>query len=99
MATAKKPVEPKPQITLIEALQALIEKHGSQANAAVETGINKTYFSRMVNGIKDWPSDETLVSLGLRRNVSYSLTLALKTVKQPPWLPMKLMANPAFVWI
>jgi len=77
MATAKKPVEPKPQISLLEAMTTLIEKHGSQAEAARETGINKTYFSRLVNGIKDWPSDETLVALGLRRNVSY------EWIKQP----------------
>lgn len=80
MATAKTPkapAEPKPQITLLEALNYLTEKHGSQAEAARQCDINKTYWSRMMNGIKDWPSDATLAQLGLRRNVSY------EWVKQP----------------
>ena len=77
MATAKKPTEPKPQITLLEAMQALTEKHGSQAEAARQCEINKTYWTRLLNGIKDWPSDDTLVKLGLRRNVSY------EWIKQP----------------
>jgi len=77
MATAKTPKEPKPQITLLEAMEALTEKHGSQAEAARQCEINKTYWSRLMSGIKDWPSDETLARLGLRRNVSY------EWIKQP----------------
>jgi hypothetical protein len=70
MATVT-PKEPKPQITLLEAITTLTEKHGSQAEASRQTGINKTYWSRLSAGIKDWPSDDTLAKLGLRRNVSY----------------------------
>ena len=68
MAVAK---EPRPQITLTEAMEALTEKHGSQAEAARQCEINKTYWSRLMSGLKEWPSDETLAKLGLRRNVSY----------------------------
>lgn len=75
MATKSK--EPKPQVTLQEAMEYLTEKHGSQAEAARQCEINKTYWSRLVAGIKEWPSDETLARLGLRRNVSY------EWVKQP----------------
>lgn len=70
-ATTKAPKEPKPQITLLEAMQALTDSHGSQAEAARQTGINKTYWTRLLSGVKDWPSDATLEALGLKRNVSY----------------------------
>ncbi len=63
--------EPRPQITLVEAMETLTEKHGSQAEAARQCEINKTYWSRLMSGLKEWPSDETLAKLGLRRNVSY----------------------------
>lgn len=63
--------EPRPQITLLEAVAHLTEKYGTQAAASEATGVNKTYWSRLAAGIKDWPSDETLAKLGLRRNVSY----------------------------
>lgn len=76
MATSKVK-EPKPQITLLEAMEYLTEKAGSQAEAARQCEINKTYWSRLVAGIKDWPSDDTLQRLGLRRNVSY------EWIKQP----------------
>ena len=49
----------------------------AQAEAARQCEINKTYWTRLLNGIKDWPSDETLAKLGLRRNVSY------EWIKQP----------------
>jgi len=68
---AKAPKEPRPQITLVEAMEVLTEKHGSQAEAARQCDINKTYWSRLMSGIKEWPSDETLQRLGLRRNVTY----------------------------
>ncbi len=69
MATT--PKAPKPQITLLQAINYLTELHGSQAKAAEEFEIDKTYWSRLSAGKKDWPSDETLARLGLRRNVSY----------------------------
>lgn len=51
--------------SLQQALALLVELHGSQSEVCRATGINKTYLSRMVNGIKDNPSDETLAQLGL----------------------------------
>ena len=61
MATTTK--EPRPQITLLEAITTLTEKHGSQAEASRQTGINKTYWSRLAAGIKEWPATRTLARL------------------------------------
>jgi hypothetical protein len=58
-------------MTLIEAMQMLVEKHGSQAEAARQCDIHKSYWSRMMSGVKDWPGDETLAKMGLRRVVDY----------------------------
>jgi hypothetical protein len=58
-------------MTLLEAIRELTQRHGSQAEAARYCDINKSYWSRMMAGVKDWPSEETLKRLGLRRIISY----------------------------
>ena len=59
------------QTTLHAALYRLTEIHGSQTEAAQQCGIEKSYFSRLLSGEKEWPSDEVLRRMGLKRIVTY----------------------------
>jgi hypothetical protein len=64
---AVKKIVPGRKYGLDEAVQLLTQQYESQAEAAREFGINKTYWSRMMAGIKDNPSDDTLARMGLTR--------------------------------
>lgn len=52
-------------ITLEEAVQAIVDKHGGIRAAARETGVDKAFISRLLSGHKTAPSEETLNKLGL----------------------------------
>jgi len=52
-------------ITLEEAVQTVVERHGGIRAAARATGVDKAFISRLLNGHKTAPSEETLNRLGL----------------------------------
>jgi len=56
------------EIDPLVALNAFIKKHKTQAAAAAELGIARSYLSEIVNGRRDF-SDPILEKLGLRRIV------------------------------
>lgn len=52
--------------TLEEAVTEVVQQHGGVRAASRATGIDKSFISRLMNGHKTAPSDETLQALGLR---------------------------------
>lgn len=52
--------------TLEQAVKAVVKKHGGVRATEAATGIDKSFISRLMNGKKVHPSDETLLKLGLR---------------------------------
>ena len=57
---------PRGLITLTEAVDAIVNKHGGVRAAAAATGVDKSFISRLMNGKKVNPSEKTLAALGLR---------------------------------
>lgn len=56
-----------PRLTTLEnAVKAVVAEHGGVRAAARATGVDKSFISRLMNGHKTAPSDETLRLLGLR---------------------------------
>ena len=53
-------------VTLDEAVQAVVKRHGGVRAAERATGVDKSFISRLMNGHKVAPSAETLEALGLR---------------------------------
>lgn len=53
-------------VTLEEAVSKVVERHGGVRAAERATGVDKSFISRLMNGRKVTPSDETLQALGLR---------------------------------
>ncbi len=53
-------------VTLEEAVTAVVQRHGGVRAAERETGVDKSFISRLMNGHKVAPSEETLQRLGLR---------------------------------
>lgn len=53
-------------VTLETAVQSIVTKHGGVRAAERATGVDKSFISRMMNGHRTVPSDETLRALGLR---------------------------------
>ena len=53
-------------VTLETAVQTIVKRHGGVRAAARETGVDKSFISRLMNGHKVAPSAETLQALGLR---------------------------------
>lgn len=51
--------------------QDLIGKYGSTRKAAEALDLDHTYLYRLAAGEKEWPTDETLLKLGLERVVTY----------------------------
>lgn len=54
-----------------DAIDLLVEKHGSLRAAARVIGVNYAYLSRLRNSQKTDPSDAVLRKIGLRRIVVY----------------------------
>lgn len=54
------------RVTLDAAVTALVARYGGVRAAALATGLDKSFISRLMNGKKTHPSDETLEKLGLR---------------------------------
>lgn len=61
----------KPDAPLHELVRKVVGKFESQAEAARELELGKTYLSRLQSGIKENPSDTTLAKLGIERKVRY----------------------------
>lgn len=53
-------------VTLEDAVQAVVTRHGGVRAAARATGVDKSFISRLMRGQKVAPSAETLEALGLR---------------------------------
>ena len=53
-------------VTLEDAVAAIVKKHGGIRAAERATGVDKSFISRLMNGHKVAPSEETLKALGLR---------------------------------
>ena len=53
-------------VTLEEAVQAVVKRHGGVRAAERATGVDKSFISRLMRGQKVAPSAETLQALGLR---------------------------------
>lgn len=53
-------------VTLEEAVREVVDRHGGVRAAARATGVDKAFISRLLNGKRVAPSDETLEALGLR---------------------------------
>ena len=52
-------------ITLEEAVHSIVDIHGGIRAASRATGVDKAFISRLLNGHKTAPSEETLNKLGL----------------------------------
>ena len=52
-------------ITLNEAVRRVVIRHGGVRAAALATGVDKSFISRLMNGKKVAPSVNTLRALGL----------------------------------
>ncbi len=80
MATKKKaaakpaaaPLKAKADAPLHVLVQKVVDQYESQAEAARQLDIGKTYLSRLMSGIKDNPSDDTLAKLKISRQVRYA---------------------------
>jgi hypothetical protein len=57
--------------TITEIVTKLNAIHGTQAEAARQCGVDKTYWCRLTSGSKDAPSDETLARMGVERRIQY----------------------------
>jgi uncharacterized Zn finger protein len=53
-------------MTLTEAVQRVVTKHGGIRAAERATGVDKGFMSRLLRGLKTAPRAETLTKLGLR---------------------------------
>ena len=53
-------------MTLEEAVRRVVIKYGGVRAAASATGVDKSFISRLMNGKKVAPSEETLKALGLQ---------------------------------
>ena len=53
-------------VTLEEAVQLVVKRHGGVRAAERATGVDKSFISRLMNGHKVAPSADTLRALGLR---------------------------------
>lgn len=60
-------------ITLDEAVAKVVKQHGGIRATERATGIDKGFLSRMANGKRTAPSDETLMKLGLRPVALYEI--------------------------
>lgn len=60
-------------ITLEQAVQAIVKQHGGVRAASRATGVDKSFISRLMNGHKTAPSEETLKALGLRSVPLYEI--------------------------
>lgn len=60
-------------VTLRDAVQTIVANHGGVRAAARATGVDKAFISRLMNGKKVSPSDETLAQLGLKRTPLYEV--------------------------
>lgn len=69
---AKKEVKLKKFQTLDAAIGAVVKRYESQAEAARQLEIGKTYMCRMLSGAKDNPSEEVLARMGITRHVHYT---------------------------
>lgn len=64
--------------SLRDAIDGLIDQHGTLRAVARTTGVDVAYLSRMHRGERENPTDETLASLGLERVVRYRAALTKK---------------------
>ena len=62
-------------MTLPERMEMLVKQHGGLNAAARAVRIDHAYFHRLLSGEKKEPSAAVLRKLGLRRVVTYALTL------------------------
>jgi hypothetical protein len=69
---------------LAQAIDALIDKHGTLRAVARATRLDVGYLSRLHKGEKENPSDETLQALGIERVFSYRSALAAQAQKEKP---------------
>ena len=59
--------------TLEQAVHAIVKRHGGVRAASRATGVDKSFISRLMNGHKTSPSEETLKALGLRAVPLYEI--------------------------
>lgn len=69
-------------ITLKEAVQNVVDKHGGIRAASRATGVDKAFISRLLRGLKTEPSYETLAKLGLRHEPLYRVIPANQRNRQ-----------------
>lgn len=67
-------------ISIKEAVNALVERHGGVRPAARAVQINYAYLSRLRSGEKTNPTDAVLRKLGLRKIVVYAPIKPVRTV-------------------
>lgn len=72
MATKAKPAKTR-KYELHQAVKAVVDQYESQAEAARQHDIGKTYLSRLMTGVKENPSDGTLSKLGITRHTYYTV--------------------------
>lgn len=71
-------------MTLEDAVAAVVHQHGGIRAAERATGIDKSFLSRMMRGLKTHPSDDTLAKLGLQAVPRYvRIPSALHPLKDP----------------
>ena len=67
-------------LTIPQAVDALVARHGSLRKAARIVQINYAYLSRLRSEEKTEPTDAVLRRLGLRRIVTYETIKPVRTV-------------------
>ena len=70
---AKKETRTRKFATLDAAVQKVVEQYETQADAARDMEVTKSYLCRMLSGVKENPSEETLSRMGITRHVHYTV--------------------------
>lgn len=65
-------------VNLRRRIQGLAKHHGSLRAAARVIDLDHGYLSRLQDGLKTEPSDETLRKLGMVRRVTYEITRCIE---------------------
>lgn len=71
-------------VTLKDAVDAVVKRHGGVRAAERATGVDKSFISRLMSGKKVAPSAETLEALGLRAVPLYEVLKSPNTEGKRP---------------
>lgn len=59
--------------TIVQHCEVLIKKYGSIRATVLTLDISMSYFRRLIDGKVDYPSDEVVEKLGLKRTIIYEV--------------------------